>query len=262
MNYLFTLCARAGSKGFKNKNLKNFCGYPLAYYSLAAVKVFANRHSDDHIVVAANTDSNEFAQLFKQQQAFGNVVIIKREAELAGDDIAKVMVIQDTYKRCKKEGNFDAIIDLDITSPIRSVIDIENAINVFNQNKCDLVFSVCPSRRNPYFNMVEQDGNGKCKRICDSNFTSRQQAPKVYDLNASVYIYNPQILSSVIDKTILDFNFEISVMDDFLVLDIDSEEDYKMMQYIYKYCLKSNKLLKEVYKMTQLIDESKIVENQ
>ena len=30
---LITICGRAGSKGFKNKNLKTFCGHPLVYYS-------------------------------------------------------------------------------------------------------------------------------------------------------------------------------------------------------------------------------------
>ena len=37
MNILFTICGRAGSKGIKNKNIRHFCGYPLAYYYLAVI---------------------------------------------------------------------------------------------------------------------------------------------------------------------------------------------------------------------------------
>ena len=37
---LITICGRAGSKGFKNKNLKTFCGLPLVYYTLSAAQLF------------------------------------------------------------------------------------------------------------------------------------------------------------------------------------------------------------------------------
>ena len=43
---LITICGRAGSKGFKNKNLKNFCGRPLVYYSLSAAELFIKKHPE------------------------------------------------------------------------------------------------------------------------------------------------------------------------------------------------------------------------
>ncbi|MEG1926176.1 MAG: acylneuraminate cytidylyltransferase family protein, partial [Ruthenibacterium sp.] len=43
---LLTICGRAGSKGFKNKNLKIFDGKPLCYYSLAAAQLFCERRAD------------------------------------------------------------------------------------------------------------------------------------------------------------------------------------------------------------------------
>ena len=54
---LITICGRAGSKGFKNKNLKNFCGKPLVYYSLSAAELFIKKHPELEIDVALNTDS-------------------------------------------------------------------------------------------------------------------------------------------------------------------------------------------------------------
>ena len=41
---LITICGRAGSKGFKNKNLKVFCGKPLVYYSLSAEELLIKNH--------------------------------------------------------------------------------------------------------------------------------------------------------------------------------------------------------------------------
>ncbi len=57
MKILFTVCGRAGSKGFKNKNLKEMNGIPLVYYTLAVIRLFKDNHSDDCITVALNTDS-------------------------------------------------------------------------------------------------------------------------------------------------------------------------------------------------------------
>ncbi|MBR3149663.1 MAG: acylneuraminate cytidylyltransferase family protein [Eubacterium sp.] len=246
MNYLFTLCARAGSKGFKNKNLKEFCSKPVSFYSLAAVKLFADRHKDDNVTLALNTDSEELKQLFKAQSFFGDIVFVDRKAEHADDKTAKVIVIQDTYNECRRSCDYDLIIDLDITSPMRTVTDIENAVKAFESGENDLAFSVCNSRRNPYFNMVEKDSEGVCRRICKASFTTRQQAPKTYDLNASIYVYSPKFLSSEIEKTILDYKFDVSIMEDYLVLDIDSEEDYNMMQHLYPFFCKSNPELNEI----------------
>lgn len=60
---LITICGRAGSKGFKNKNLKNFCGKPLVYYSLSAAELFIKKHPELEIDVALNTDSEDLAKL-------------------------------------------------------------------------------------------------------------------------------------------------------------------------------------------------------
>ena len=60
---LITICGRAGSKGFKNKNLKNFCGKPLVYYSLSAAELFIKNHTELEVDIALNTDSEDLAKL-------------------------------------------------------------------------------------------------------------------------------------------------------------------------------------------------------
>ncbi len=191
MNILFTVCARAGSKGLKNKNLKMLSGRPLVYYTLSAIRSYMDAHPDVTAEVALNTDSLELIDQVEGQNLVENVIIVKRENELAGDTSAKVHVIQDTYRKCSKQvKKYDFVVDLDLTSPLRRLCDIERAIDRMVSDKTyDVVFSVVKSRRSPYFNMVELKNDGYFRKICDSDFTARQQAPATYELNASMYVY-------------------------------------------------------------------------
>ncbi len=66
-------------------------------------------------------------------------------------------------------------------------------------------------------------------------------------MNASIYAYNPDFLRSDISKTIIDYNCGISVMPDYLVLDIDSEDDFAMMQYLHEFYCHNNEGLMKVY---------------
>lgn len=248
MKILFTVCGRAGSKGFKNKNLKEMNGIPLIYYTLAVIKAYQNRHPEDIITVALNTDSEPLRKMVEKQNILKGVKYIPRKEELAGDVVPKVDVIKDTYLECKADGSyFDIVVDLDLTSPMRRVVDVENAIKEFCKNKdYDLVFSVVHARRNPYFNMVKNTEEGYFQKVCPSNYTARQQAPDIYELNASIYVYNPEFFKSEITKTLLDYKCGISIMEDYLVLDIDSEEDFQLMQMLHKFYCESDEGLQEV----------------
>ena len=246
MDILFTICGRAGSKGFKNKNLKKLNGIPLVYYTLAVIRLYMDKHQDDDVTVALNTDSKELQQLIKEQSIVANILLVDRKEDLAGDVAAKVSVIQDTFFQCGEKKDFDVIVDLDITSPMRRLCDVEKAIeNLVSDTNCDLVYSVVPARRSPYFNMVEKKDD-YFRKICSSMYTARQQAPVSYELNASIYAYSPKFLEGTIDKTILDYNCGIVIMPDYLVLDIDSEEDFEMMEMLIAYYEEKDFGLKEV----------------
>ncbi len=246
MNILFTICGRAGSKGFKNKNLKRLNGIPLVYYTLSAIRLYMDKYPQSNITVALNTDSKELQELVSSQHMVDNVIMVERKESLAGDVVAKVEVIKDTYFQCVGNGDFDVVVDLDITSPMRRLCDIEAAIEgLLSDQNYDLVYSVVPARRSPYFNMVEKKDE-YYRKICPSMYTARQQAPTSYELNASIYAYSPKFLEGTIDKTILDYNCGIVVMPDYLVLDIDSEEDFEMMEMLFGYFAKNDCGLQEV----------------
>ena len=78
---LITICGRAGSKGFKNKNLKVFCGKPLVYYSLSAAELFIKNHPELTVDIALNTDSEDLAKLVAAE--YPEVVYLPRTPEIS-----------------------------------------------------------------------------------------------------------------------------------------------------------------------------------
>jgi CMP-N,N'-diacetyllegionaminic acid synthase len=242
MNILFTICGRAGSKGLKNKNLKMFLNKPLVYYTMTAIDLYIKKYNiSDTIHKCLNTDSKELIDLVTKRDT--GYFIINRNEDLAGDVVAKMAVIKDCLSRSDKYFNIyhDLIVDLDITSPLRTVEDIRSAINKKQNNKnTDVVFSVTNSRRNPYFNMVQKNADGTINKVCESNYTARQQAPEVFDMNASIYVYESNFLKYNVTNKLFDGKCDIIKMFDTAVLDIDSEEDFVLMEIIAK-CIFENK---------------------
>ncbi len=249
MNILFTLCGRAGSKGVKGKNARDFLDVPLVWYSMANIALYMERYgAGGDIKVVLNTDSEPLKELVRKVKDV-SVTIIHREESLAGDKVPKVAVILDSLKKAEEAFacKFDMVVDLDITSPLRTVEDVKNAIERKNQrNDVDVVYSVAPSRRNPYFNMVKEENGFFCKAI-PSNFTTRQEAPVFYDMNASIYAYSPDALRNKEHSTFFNSNCGAVVMKDTGILDIDSEEDYELMQVIAKYLYENEESFKETF---------------
>lgn len=249
MKILFTLCGRAGSKGVKGKNARDFLDVPLVWYSMANIALYMERcGAGDDIKVVLNTDSEPLKDLVRRVKDVP-VTIIHREESLAGDKVPKVAVILDSLKKAEEAFacKFDMVVDLDITSPLRTVEDVKNAIERKKQRTdVDVVYSVAPSRRNPYFNMVKEENGFFCKAI-PSNFTTRQEAPVFYDMNASIYAYSPNALRNKEHATFFNSNCDAVVMKDTGILDIDSEEDYELMQVIAKYLYENEESFKETF---------------
>lgn len=233
MNILCTICGRAGSKGIKNKNIKDFLGYPLPFYTLAALDLFMEKNPDINCDIVLNTDSVELIGLFSKKN-IPIVSIIRREASLGLDNTPKVMVIQNCLTEMEKRTSkkYDIVLDSDITAPLRTVKDIEAIIKKKNQSAVDVVFSVTDARRNPYFNMVKKTSAGY-ERVLTSQFNTRQEAPELFDMNASLYAYFPKFLES--GKNIFEGKCDVIQMFDTAVLDLDHESDFEMMQAIAQY---------------------------
>lgn len=244
MKLLFTICGRAGSKGFKNKNIKNFLDKPLPLYTLSAINLYLKKVNYD-VDIVLNTDSLDLIDIFLKSN-LNSVDIIRRSKDLAGDDIAKVDVIKNSleFMELNKNKKYDLIIDLDITSPLRTVNDIYNMVDKKINTGCDLIFSVTNARRNPYFNMVKKTEYGY-DRVINSNFNTRQEAPQLFDMNASIYVYSRKFLKE--KNNLFDGKCGIYKMFDTGVLDLDHENDMLLMEIIGDYLFKNKKEFKEIY---------------
>ena len=234
-NVLITICGRAGSKGFRNKNLKTFLDKPLVYYTLASSFYFKENVEGTEVDVCLNTDSPELTNLVLDK--YPEVYAIKRPEELGGDIVPKMAVFQQSlsYMEEKLGKKYDYLIDLDITSPLRQIDDVLKAYKMkIEREDAGLIFSGCPSRRNPYFNMVKEVDD-HVEKVIESPFTARQQAPNIYDINASIYVFETEFLRTNKTGILWETKCLLYPMKDTAVLDIDSEEDFEMMQLIGSY---------------------------
>jgi len=225
---LCTICARGGSKGVKNKNIKPLNGKPLIAYSIEQAK---ESGLFDHIVIS--TDSDEIAEVASH---FGGEVFFKRTAEMASDTAGKLEVIRDAFIRSENYfgKKYDYLIDLDATAPLRSVDDIRNSFSQFLNDGNDNLITAMPSRRSPYFNLVEVDKNGKVilSKKLEQGIVRRQDAPKSYDMNASIYIWKRDIILNC--NTLFLDNTGLYVMPEERSIDIDTPLDFEFVEFLMR----------------------------
>ena len=244
---LFTICGRAGSKGIKNKNIRPFLGKPLPYYTLSAIDLFLKRAGDNICAdIVVNTDSPELIDILQNNPWKRPIDVIVRSPELSGDTVGKVDVIIDCLQKEqeKNQCSYDVVVDCDLTSPLRKVEDIANLLKVQAETGADCTTSVAPARRSPYFNQIKPTENGY-KLVIQTNYTCRQQAPEVYDMNASLYAYKPDFLATRQD--VLDGHCEIIEMMDTGILDLDHVNDFELMEVIASYLFRKNKDFGEIF---------------
>ena len=230
MNILVLIAARSGSKGLKNKNIKSLCGQSLIGYSIKQALAWGKA---DKVVVS--TDSLEIASVAKD---FGAEVPFMRPAELATDIMGKIPVIRHGWEQSEKlyKKEYDYVIDLDATAPMRKITDIENAYNLAKENGALIVFSAVSAFKNPYFNMVELDQNGiaALSKTIDPPVRRRQDAPKVYSMNASIYVYSREFLSQQKYENLYTERTHIYLMDELSGVDIDDELSFKYVEFLIK----------------------------
>ena len=181
--------------------------------------------------IVVSSDSNKILKISQKYIDYR----IKRPKNISGNTTPKILAIQHALRKSEKYfGNeFDIIFDLDVTAPLRKVIDIKKAYSVFLKKKSQMLFSVCKSKKNPYFNMVEKK-NDKIKLIKepDEAIYARQKAPEVFDINASIYIWKRKNLVNLTSfysgkTSIYEMPIERSI-------DIDSVFDWKLVEFLQK----------------------------
>jgi CMP-N,N'-diacetyllegionaminic acid synthase len=240
MNTLVTICARGGSKGIPGKNIRHLNDIPLIAYTIQIAQEFAKLNNAD---VAISTDD---PQIKNTAQEYGIFTEYTRPERLATDSAGKIDAIADLllYQENKDNKIFDYVLDLDVTSPLRTLDDLVRAFETLkDDNKALNLFSVNNSTRNPYFNMVEQKEDGYYDLVKRSGtILTRQSAPNVYDLNASFYFYKKEFFTKGL-RTVFTERSLIYLMPH-LCFDLDHPVDFEFLEFL----ITSNKLDFSIWK--------------
>ena len=187
---LAVIPARGGSKGVPRKNLQNICGKPLIAYSIEAAKG-VSRLTD----IIVSTEDEEIAQVAVDH---GADVPFMRPAELAEDLTPTFPVIMHALEQMEaaRAAEYDAVLLLQPTCPLRTAAHIDTAIDMLLSENCDSVVSVLEVSNTHPFRMKRLVGNRLINYI-DQGFEDmrpRQVLPKVYLRNGAIYLNRRQSL--------------------------------------------------------------------
>ena len=227
MNILCSIHARGGSAGFKNKNIRPISSKPLIVHTIDQAKK-AKLFSE----IVVSTDSPKIKKIAIKNKASSWFL---RNKNLSTNSASKILAIRDTLARSEFffKKKFDIIIDLDVTSPLRNITDIKNALAVFKKKYLEILFSVCEARKYPYYNMIELvNNNVKIVKKKKFSFVRRQDAPKVYEANASIYIWKRAALLK--NDTLFTKKTGIFIMPAERSIDIDNKLDFEIVTYLMK----------------------------
>jgi CMP-N,N'-diacetyllegionaminic acid synthase len=206
MSLLITVCARGGSKGVPGKNIASIYGKPLMAYTVAHALQYAKTADAD---IALSTDDDAIRSVAAEHGLVSDYI---RPAELATDACGKLPVIRDLLLHEEKERGktYEYVLDLDVTAPLRTMDDIDAAFELLKKNPTALnLFSVSFPVHNPYFDMVEEGKDGFWHLVKKPNtpMLSRQQGPRVYELNNSFYFYRRSFFEpkdpKLVEKTLV-----------------------------------------------------------
>jgi CMP-N-acetylneuraminic acid synthetase len=227
---LITLCGRGGSKGIPGKNIKPLAGIPLIDYTINVAQEFSKNH---RAKIALSTDDLDIKAAAERK---GIPTEYLRPSELASDTAGKIDTIKDLllYEESLINDTYDYVLDLDLTSPLRTVEDLQGALALLIEDKNALnIFSVNQAARNPYFNMVERKDNGYydlIKKASDGSVMSRQKAPDVYDLNASFYWYRRSFFDLNLKSPITARSLIFAM--NHICFDLDHPIDFEFLAYL------------------------------
>ena len=221
MKLLGLIPARGGSKGIPRKNIREFAGRPLIAWAIEAA--LKSRHL---ATVVVSTEDHEIAEISK---SYGAKIPFMRPEFLAQDSTPGIDPILHALEHLP---DFDGVVLLQPTSPLRTSEDIDAIISLAGEHGVPSAVSVVACKAHPNW-MFEIDGN-KCLRSLSktSLVPRRQDLSQLYTPNGALYLANCHWLK----KTRNFFTEEtISyVMPAERSCDIDNECDWKIAEYLFK----------------------------
>ena len=223
MSVFAFIFARGNSKGLPGKNIKPLGDIPLIAHS---IRVAQQVEGIDKVFVS--TDSQAIAEVARAYSAD----VIVRPDELATDTAAEWLAWRHAINYLQARGeSFDTFISLPATSPLRNTDDVRNCLASLDLDT-DVVVTVTPAARSPYFNMVVRDAEGNSQLVCAGESVHRRQdAPAVYDMTTVAYVTRPVFVLN--NERIFSGRVKSVVVPRERAVDIDDIYDFKMAEMLY-----------------------------
>ena len=219
---LAVITARGGSKRLPNKNILDLAGKPLIAWTIEAG--LKSKYIDKLIV---STDSKKIVEISKQ---FGAEVPFIRPRYLSNDIADSVSVLKHSIEFLEEK--YDYIMLLQPTSPLRTVKDIDGAIEQLD-NEFKAVISVSEENHSPLWSNILPDNLSMKNFIRDEIKNKRSQdLPTYYRLNGAVYI--SEISYFYNNNGFVGQNTKAFIMSSKHSVDIDNEFDFKLCEILIR----------------------------
>lgn len=223
--------ARGGSKGVPRKNIRLLRGKHLIGYSIESA--LGSGYLTDILV---STDDAEIASI---SESYG-ATVLKRPQSLAQDKTPMLPVLQHglTQAEALNGSRYDYIMILQPTAPMRTAIDIDNAIKVVMEEGCDSLVSLYQVEDCHPSRMYTIDNGLLMKVMSEPDGALRQALPAVYHRNGSIYLMSRALLME--KGEIVSNSSYPYVMPAERSLNIDTELDLEYAEFIFQRQLGDN----------------------
>jgi len=217
--------ARSGSKGLKDKNIKNLNGKPLIAYTIEAAlksEVFED--------IVVSTDSDKYREI---SEKYGAWVPFLRSKESSQDTSSTNDVIEEVLLNLKQMGKeYDCFMILQPTSPLRSYEDIKKAIKLFYDKQANSIISMCECNHSPLLTKELNDEMKLDGFLSQLNKTRRQDLKKFYQINGAIYLVKLDYFFKY--KNIYEKNSYALIMNKKRSIDIDDNDDFKYAEILIR----------------------------
>lgn len=223
LEVLAIIPARGGSKGLPHKNIRRIAATPLLAYSIQHA---LNTPAVSRVVVS--TDDPEIAEVARQHGA----EVIPRPAELSGDQCSSESALSHALGVLRDQEGYepDLIVFLQPTSPLRQPCDIQNAIHTLLDENADSLFSGCAVHG---FVWRKKEEDLYSITYDFRRRERRQDAPKDFVENGSIYIFKPWVLNEFNNRLGGKISiYEMRVSDSFQV---DEPGDLDLIEHLMSF---------------------------
>ncbi len=221
MRILALIPARGNSKGIPRKNIKPIAGKPLIAWAIEAA--LCSRVLD---AVVVSTEDEEIAEVARQ---WGAQVPFRRPPELAQDDTPGIDPVLHALEQLP---DFDVVLLLQPTSPLRTTEDIDACISLAQDMQASSVVSVSKPGKHPYW-MYSLGTDQRLQTLIDvPPILRRQDLPPVYAVNGALYYTRTNWLQQ--QHTFVTAETVAYVMPSERSVDLDTQLDWKLAEILLK----------------------------